>query len=73
MENLHSDWNDERGHINLGKEIRKSDHVIFHRNPARVEFVASDPDDPEAAKTASFRSDVRLSSVRASTGESKVA
>jgi hypothetical protein len=30
-----------------GEEIRKSDHVLFHRGPATVELVASEPDDPE--------------------------
>ena len=31
-----------------GEEIRKGDHVLFHRNPAEVELVACDPNDPEA-------------------------
>jgi hypothetical protein len=32
-----------------GEEIRKGDRVLFHRNPAEIELVASDPNDPEAA------------------------
>jgi hypothetical protein len=32
-----------------GEEIRKGDHVLFHGSPAEVEFVACDPNDPEAA------------------------
>src|SRR5580693_1342497 len=32
-----------------GEEIRKGDHVLFHGNPAEVELVACDPDEPEAA------------------------
>jgi hypothetical protein len=32
-----------------GEEIRKGDHVLFHGNPAEVELVACDPNDPEAA------------------------
>jgi hypothetical protein len=30
-----------------GEEIKKGDRVLYHRNPAEVEFVACDPDDPE--------------------------
>jgi len=30
-----------------GEEIQKGDHVLFHRNPATVELVASDASDPE--------------------------
>jgi hypothetical protein len=30
-----------------GEEIKKGDRVLFHQNPAEVEFVASNPDDPE--------------------------
>jgi hypothetical protein len=30
-----------------GEEIKKGDRVIFHRGPAEIELVASDPDDPE--------------------------
>jgi hypothetical protein len=30
-----------------GEEIRKGDHVLFHREPAQIELVASDLDDPE--------------------------
>ena len=30
-----------------GEEIRKGDRVLFHRGPAEIEFVASDPNDPE--------------------------
>jgi hypothetical protein len=32
-----------------GEEIMVGDHVLFHRNPGRVELVASNPDGPEAA------------------------
>lgn len=32
-----------------GQEIRKGDRVLFHRNPAEVEFVAADANDPELA------------------------
>ncbi len=32
-----------------GEEMRKGDHVLFHGNPAEVELVACDPNDPEAA------------------------
>jgi len=32
-----------------GEEIRKGDHVLFHGNPAEVELVACDLNDPEAA------------------------
>jgi hypothetical protein len=32
-----------------GEEIRKGDHVLFHGNPAQVELVACDPNDPDAA------------------------
>jgi hypothetical protein len=32
-----------------GEEIRKGDRVLFHRNPAEVEFVASDALDPDQA------------------------
>jgi hypothetical protein len=31
-----------------GEEIRKGDRVLFHGNSAEVEFVACDPNDPEA-------------------------
>ena len=31
-----------------GEEIKKGDRVLFHRNPAEIELVACDPDDPEA-------------------------
>ena len=30
-----------------GEEIKKGDHILFHGNPAEVEFVAGDPDDSE--------------------------
>jgi len=30
-----------------GEEIRKGDRVLFHQNPAEIEFVASDPEDPQ--------------------------
>jgi hypothetical protein len=32
-----------------GEEIKQGDHVLFHGNPAEVELVACDPNDPEAA------------------------
>jgi hypothetical protein len=32
-----------------GEEIKKGDRVLFHKNPAEVEFVASDPDNPETS------------------------
>ena len=32
-----------------GEEIHAGDHVLFHRNPAEIEFVASDPDNPKVA------------------------
>ena len=32
-----------------GEEIKKGDRVLFHRNPATVELVASDASDPEAS------------------------
>jgi len=32
-----------------GQEIRNGDRVLFHRNPAEIELVACDPDDPDAA------------------------
>ncbi len=32
-----------------GEEIRNGDHVLFHRNPGEIEFVAWDPNDPEQA------------------------
>lgn len=31
-----------------GEEIKKGDRILFHREPARIELVASDPGDPEA-------------------------
>ena len=30
-----------------GEAIRKGDGVLFHGNPALIELVASDPNDPE--------------------------
>lgn len=30
-----------------GEEIRKGDHVLFHGNPAEIELVAFDADDPD--------------------------
>jgi hypothetical protein len=30
-----------------GEQIKKGDRVLFHREPAQIEFVASDPGDPE--------------------------
>jgi hypothetical protein len=32
-----------------GEEIRKGDRVLFHGNPAEIELVAFDPNDPEHA------------------------
>lgn len=32
-----------------GEEIKKGDRVLFHRNPAEVELVACDADDPDPA------------------------
>ncbi|HET9407131.1 MAG TPA: hypothetical protein VFO39_07820 [Candidatus Sulfotelmatobacter sp.] len=32
-----------------GEEIEAGDHVVFHGNPATIEFVATDPDDPSSA------------------------
>jgi hypothetical protein len=32
-----------------GEEIRKGDRVLFHGNPAEVELVAVDPNEPEHA------------------------
>jgi hypothetical protein len=32
-----------------GEEIKAGDQVLFHGNPAEVELVASDPDDPNPA------------------------
>jgi hypothetical protein len=32
-----------------GENIRTGDHVLFHGNPAGIELVAIDPDDPEQA------------------------
>jgi hypothetical protein len=32
-----------------GEEIKRGDHVLFHGNPAEVELVAVDPNDPEQA------------------------
>ena len=32
-----------------GEEIQNGDRVLFHRNPAQVEFVANDPADPDHA------------------------
>jgi len=32
-----------------GEEIKNGDHVLFHGNPAEVELVACDPNEPEAA------------------------
>jgi len=32
-----------------GQEIKKGDHVRFHGNPAEIELVAFDPNDPEHA------------------------
>jgi len=29
-----------------GEEIKTGDRVLFHREPAAIEFVANDPDDP---------------------------
>jgi hypothetical protein len=32
-----------------GEEIKKGDRVLFHGNPAEIELVAYDPNDPETA------------------------
>ena len=32
-----------------GEEIKKGDRVLFHRNPAEIELVACDPNDPDPA------------------------
>jgi hypothetical protein len=32
-----------------GQDIRKGDRVLFHGNPAEIELVAYDPNDPETA------------------------
>lgn len=32
-----------------GEEIRKGDRVLFHGNPAQIELVAFDENDPEQA------------------------
>lgn len=32
-----------------GEEIKQGDKVLFHGNPAEIELVACDPNDPEAA------------------------
>jgi hypothetical protein len=32
-----------------GEEIKKGDRVLFHGNPAEVELVAFDPNEPEQA------------------------
>ena len=32
-----------------GEEIKKGDRVLFHGNPAEVELVAFDPNEPEHA------------------------
>ena len=32
-----------------GEEIRSGDHVLFHGNPAEIELVAFDPNDPKQA------------------------
>jgi hypothetical protein len=31
-----------------GEEIKKGDRILFHREPAEIELVASDPENPEA-------------------------
>jgi hypothetical protein len=30
-----------------GQEIKEGDRVLFHGNPAEIELVACDPDDPD--------------------------
>ncbi len=30
-----------------GQDIKRGDRVLFHGNAAEIEFVASDPEDPE--------------------------
>jgi len=32
-----------------GEEIKNGDHILFHGNPAVIELVACDPNDPEEA------------------------
>lgn len=32
-----------------GEEIRNGDRVLFHGNPAEIDLVACDPNDPEGA------------------------
>lgn len=32
-----------------GEEIKKGDRVVFHGNPAEIELVSTDPNDPEQA------------------------
>jgi hypothetical protein len=32
-----------------GEDILRGDHVLFHGNPAEIELVAVDPNDPEHA------------------------
>ena len=32
-----------------GQDIRKGDRVLFHGNPAEIELVAYDPNDPDTA------------------------
>jgi hypothetical protein len=32
-----------------GEQIQRGDHVFFHGNPAEIELVAFDPNDPEQA------------------------
>jgi len=32
-----------------GEEIKKGDRVLFHGNPAEIELVALDPNDPQQA------------------------
>jgi hypothetical protein len=32
-----------------GEEIKKGDRVLFHGNPAEIELVSTDPNDPEQA------------------------
>lgn len=36
-------------HYNSGEEIRKGDRVRFHGNPAEIQLVATDSNDPEQA------------------------
>jgi hypothetical protein len=32
-----------------GEDIKKGDRILYHGNPAEIEFVASNPGDPQSA------------------------